>query len=774
MRGQARRISPPYNERKILGMLQTSTEFREFRDGLQSEVVSPIDLEQLWAIVRRQWRLVTAFVIVAIIVGGAYLITATPKYTSTSAILIDETNQKIVDELSAISGVLEDEGQVLSQVELLKSEKIALAVSHKLNLSGNALFMQGKSGVLGSALQAVKSVIDVRQWFRGEPPAANEDMVQRGIVEQLAAGLGVTRVGRSYVLEISYTSPDPVLASQIAKAYAEAYLADQLDSKYEATRRASDWLQARIAELRQKSLETDRAVQKFRAEKGLIATDGQLITDQQLAQLNSQLITARAESANAEAKFNRIRAIIDQGDMDAAVTESIESDVISDLRAKFLDASRKEADIRGRFGANHAQAQRLRTAMTEYKRLMFEELSRIAQSYRSTRQVALNRQKTLEQEVAAAMGVSASANDAQVQLRELERESETYKNLYQTFLQRYQESIQQQSFPVTEARIITNPAAAENPSSPKKPVVLAVAALAGMLLGSAVAGLREFRDRFYRTGDQVSDTLGLEFLGSVPLANAAPLANASAHDLPPQTVSKANSIANYVLDHPLSAFAETLRSAKMAVDVSNPGKQGKVVGVVSALPGEGKSSISINLGELLAQGSRVLLIDADLRNPGATRQLARHAERGILEALQGNAPLSELLLFDRETGLAFLPAVVRRRIPHSSELLTSGRMAELLTLAASKFDYVILDLPPIAPIIDSRAVAPLIDSYLLVVEWGKTARGMVKKTMQQNGAIAKRCAGVILNKVDTEKMKLYRQFGSSEFYHARYASYYRE
>ena len=373
------------------------------------------------------------------------------------------------------------------------------------------------------------------------------------------------------------------------------------------------------------------------------------------------------------------------------------------------------------------------------------------------------------------MGVSANANDEQVQLRELERESETYKNLYQTFLQRYQESIQQQSFPVTDARIITNPATAEVPSSPKKPLVLAVACLAGMLLGAGVAGLREFRDRFYRTGDQVSETLGLEFLGSVPLANARPLATPNALDLPPQSVVKANSISSYVLEHPLSAFAETLRSAKMAIDVSTPaGGKGKVVGIVSALPGEGKSSISVNLGELLAQGSRVLLIDADLRNPGATRQLGRHAERGILEALQAGAPLSELLLFDPETGMAFLPAVVRRRIPHSSELLTSGAMARLLTLAVSEFDYVILDLPPIVPIVDSRAVATLVDSYLLVVEWGKTARGLVKRTMQHNPTIAKRCAGVILNKVDAEKMKLYRQFGSSEFYHSRYASYYRE
>jgi succinoglycan biosynthesis transport protein ExoP len=755
-------------------MLQSSREFRELPAGLTSEITSPIDLEQMWAIVRRQWRVVAGFAAAAIVIGLLYLMAATPRFTSTAGILIDESNQKIVDQLSAVSGVLEDEGQVLSQVELLKSEKIALAVSKKLDLAHNEMFVGGKQGIIGGTIQTIKSIVDVRGWLGSEPPAPSETQVQRAIVEQLVDGLGVSRVGRSYVLEISYTSPDPALAAQIAKAYAEAYLADQLDSKYEATRRASGWLQDRIAELRQKSLEADTAVQKFRAEKGLIATDGQLITDQQLAQLNTQLIAARAESANAEAKFNRIRSILDSGDMDAAVTESIESDVISDLRGKYLDASRKQADIAGRLGANHAQAVRLRSTMGEYKRLMFEELSRIAQSYRSTNQVALTRQKTLEQQVSAAMGVSATANDAQVQLRELERESETYKNLYQTFLQRYQESIQQQSFPVTEARIITNPAIAEKPSAPKKPLVLAVACLLGMLIGAAVAGLREFQERFYRTGDQLSESLGLEFLGSVPLVtNPLPL-KADPLGAHARSVAKANSMSSYTLEHPMSAFAETLRSAKMAVDFSTPGGKGKVIGVVSVLPGEGKSSISINLAQQLSQSGRVLLIDADLRNRGVTLQLGRHAETGIVDALEGGVPLSELLLFDHGSGMAFLPAVLRRRIPHSSELLSSGAMARLLTAAVAEFDYVILDLPPIVPLVDSRAVAGLVDSYLLVVEWGKTARGLVKRTLQHNPAIVERCAGVILNKVDAQKMKLYRQSDSQEFYHARYASYFPE
>ncbi len=516
------------------------------------------------------------------------------------------------------------------------------------------------------------------------------------------------------------------------------------------------------------------AVQRFRAEKGLIATDGKLVTDQQLAQLTSQLIVAQAETANADARYQRIKSIIDSGQLDAAVTDSIESAVITTLREKFLEASRKEADITNRLGSRHVQAIRLRTEMSEYKRLMFEELSRIAESYRSTYAVARDRQKNLEDQVAQAKGISASANDSQVQLRELEREAETYKNLYQTFLQRYQEAIQQQSFPVTEARIITNPSIPEKPSAPKKPLVLTLSALLGLMAGAGIGAFREFRDRFFRTGDQISSALGLEFLGTIPLAaDAGPVKSADTSHK--RAIIKTSKIADQVIDHPLSAFAETLRSAKIAVDIYTGAKKPKIIGLVSVLPGEGKSTVSVNFAELLAvQGARVLLIDADLRNPGATRMLGRHAEAGVLEVIQDGASVWDLLLVNPKTKLAFLPAIVKRRIPYSSELLASEGMDRLLAQASERFDYIVVDLPPLAPVVDARAVASKMDAFLFVVEWGRTARNVVRKTLEHSPTIVNKCAGVVLNKVDNNKMKLYQQYGSSEYYYSRYSSYYRE
>ena len=748
--------------------------FRQFNVNEESSAEG-VDLERLLSTAHRQWRVVAVSIFLFLILGIAYLLTAVPHYTSSSRLVIDTGNQKIVDRLSAASGILDDEASVLSQVEILKSEKIAEAVSEKLHLRDDPRFTAGPSGPLQQAIVFARTILDFRKWFASADLPQSQDDISSQIIDQLTGSLGVQRVGKSYVLELSYTSPFADLSASIAKAYAEAYLTDQLDSKYDATRRASDWLQLRIAELRQKSLETDMAVQKFKAEKGLITTDGQLVTDQQLTQLNSQLIIATADTASANARYTRIRNILDSGQMDGAVTDVLSSTVITDLQQKFLEASRKEADISSRLGANHVQAIRLRREKSEYKRLMFEELSRIAQTYNSSYQVALGRQKSLEDQVAQAKGISASANDSQVQLRELEREAETYKNLYQTFLQRYQEAIQQQSFPVTEARIISEAKAERRPSAPRKPLVLAMYLFLGFAFGSCIGAFREFRDRFFRTGDQIREELDLEFIGNIPLSasRSLKLGKSAAAKLDPRSVVKRNSLANYVLDLPLSSFAETLRSAKIAIDVSVGSKKPKIVGVVSTLPGEGKSTASINLAELLAnQGSRVLLIDADLRNPGATKQLAQHAESGLIEVLQGSVPLRDAMMNSEKTSLTFLPTIVKQRVPYSSELIASEAMDRLFLGTADLFDYIIVDLPPLAPVVDARAIAPKLDAYLLVVEWGKTSRKAVRHTLQANAAVAAKCVGVILNKVDSNRMKLYQAYGSSDYYSSRYTSYY--
>jgi succinoglycan biosynthesis transport protein ExoP len=170
----------------------------------------------------------------------------------------------------------------------------------------------------------------------------------------------------------------------------------------------------------------------------------------------------------------------------------------------------------------------------------------------------------------------------------------------------------------------------------------------------------------------------------------------------------------------------------------------------------------------------VLLIDGDLRNPGLTYKLGRHATKGILEALQDDAPLSELVITNPETGLTFLPAIVTRRIPYSSELLASPAMDRILSEASSDYDYIIIDLPPLAPLVDAKAISSKIHACIMVVEWGKTPRNVVKKVLRANALIMTKCVGVILNKVDLTKMKFYDGFGATQYYAQHYHSYFKE
>jgi succinoglycan biosynthesis transport protein ExoP len=736
----------------------------------ETTAADAIDFEKIFAIARRQWIVVSVCAAIFAVLGMIYIVTAVPYYTAQTSVLIDRGNGELVSQLSNLGVSIDDEAAVLSEIELFKSDSIALSVVDKLKLLDDPVFMAPTT----SLLSTIRSLVNVKSWFASDAALQESDDERRDdAANKLLDNMSVDRVGRSYALTVSYTSPSPELAAKISSAIADAYLVDKLNSKYDATRRASDWLQERIDELKEKALESDLAVQKFRAANGLVAAGGTLLSDQQLSELNTALITSQADTAKAQAKYDRVKLIIDQKKTDAIVTDVLDNSISNDLRKKYLEASKLEAEISSRLGPDHIQAVRLRGEMAEYERLMFEELGRIAESYQSELEVARTREKSLEESVSRATGVSAVAGETQVQLRELERTADTYRNLYQTFLARFQEATQQQSFPITEARVIAKAQTPTKASAPKKPIILAAAIFLGLAFGGGIGALREFRDRFFRTGDQVRDLLSLEYLGHVPLVDAKDLGQ----PVQPESPRGINGggITHYVVDHSLSAFAETLRSAKIALDMQSPGKTTRVVGVISSLPSEGKSTIAVNFAQLLAmQGSRTLLIDADLRNPGTTRAIGRHAELGVLDALLEGRPIKDLLLLDSKTKLAFLPAVVKRRVPHSSDLLSSNIMARLLEEMKAHFEYIVIDLPPLGPVVDARAMSPMLDATLAVIEWGRTSRRVVRSTFTTQPELMEKCIGVVLNKVDTDKLKLYRSYGSGEYYYNRYASYYHD
>lgn len=740
----------------------------------EAEAANPrdlIDLDRIVGALRRQWKVLGLALLLGIALGGLYLLTATPLYKATAEVLIDQSNGQLVTEIVGGGVTMESDSAILSQVELMNSDRISGAAVDKLQLADNATFLAtGKSGI--------SRFFD--GLFGGDSAMSPEARRARAI-SLVAQNVSVSRLGRTFILALSFTAEDRQLAADIANALAQAYISDQLEAKYESTRLAAEWLERRLADLRTESLNADLAVQEFRAANNLVAVDGQMVSEQQVTAINAELVKAGSDTASAKAKLNQINSILASGSPDALVSDALDSSVINQLRTKYLEAARREDNVVKAVGADHEQAIRLRAELASYQAQITEELQRIAESYRSEYQVALAREQSLREALSSATSVNATANTTQAKLRELVMEADSVRNLYQSFLTSYQNSAQRASFPIVEARVVTPASTPGRPSWPIPFLVLAVGGFLGLLGGAGLAGANEFRDRFVRTGEELRTSVGLEFLGLVPLVGGRPGGKArvghAARDgtVPHRFVIQAGSAMSYASDHPLSQFAETLRSAKVGADLTLSDHRCKILGMASILPGEGKSTCALNLGMLLASsGARTLLIDCDIRNPSLSQALAENSEHGLIEAITTGADLAHFIAVEVNSNLHFLPVGTAARTAHTVDVLASPGFEALLARLGTGYDYIVLDLPPIGAVVDARAISSRVNAFILVVQWGRVPRQLVRTTLRSEPRIASKCIGAILNKVDLSKHRLYSEAGTAEAHQASYSNYYIE
>lgn len=761
-----------------------------------------IDLERLLAMAKRQAKVVGIGAVVGLLLGLIYLQTTPPTFTASTSVLIDEGMNKMVDEVSATPVNMQTDAAILSQIEIIKSARLASVVVDKQKLEQNPDFMQPPKSLLSTLVGYARGFLQI---FRSSPEiaAGSGDLTEaqrqamadaarkQQAVAMLQANIMAERSGRSYVISMGYRSHDPQLAADITRAYADAFVADQLDASFDATERAAVWLQGRLGELRTSSQKAALEVEKFRAENGLAAARGETIAEQQLSDLNAQLILAQADTAKARARYEQYRTIVESGPEAAVSNSTLSADeagnpLISELKKRYSSVSKREQEISTGFGPNHPQAVALRKEQGDLSNQILRELSQLSETYRNAYEVAQSRETALRNSVSEATGQNSSANQAQVRLRELQQQATALSTLYQTFLSRYEEASQQSSFPIAKVRVISEATTPRSPSSPRTSMVFGLALVLGIVMGAAFGALNEFNERFFRTAEDVRERLGVKFLGYLPLLGSNDDKKEEAKDktaqkgaTPPPPLARASEAARrrakmrIAVDAPASMFAETLRSTKIASDVVLQDLGCKVIGVISMLPGEGKSTVAANLAGLLASnGAKTLLIDADLRNPGLSRSLGIDADQGLVEAVVNDKGWQSVVKVDRQTKMAIVPAVVRGRFSHTSELLSSAGMRRFIEDAKATFEYIIVDLPPLGPVVDAKAFAPLADGFVLVAEWGATPRPLVRSALNAEPQIANKILGLVLNKVDLKKLPRYGAYGSSEQFLDRYSTYY--
>lgn len=761
----------------------------------------------LRALIRRQWPYMVLTVIVIVGLAAAYCMTADNKYTATAVLIIDSRKTQLLNQQSTSSpmGVDTplDSATVDSQVEILKSDKVGLAVVKDLDLIHNPEFVSNEK----SWLESVKVL-----FFDSTPPT--EQSLPRIVLMQLQRHLAVKRKALSYLIEVSYKSRDPKLSADIANAIAEAYFVDGLEAKYQASKRAARWLQDRLSELRAQASAADRAVADYKAKNNIVDTGGRLLNEQQLAETNSALTIARAQTAEAQARYDRLASILKDDDRDvndlfkdiATVTDSLRNDVITRLRQQYLDLAAREADWSKRYGPQHLAAVNIRNQMREIRKSITDELRRIGESYKSDLEIAKAREASVQASLKSTIDQSNNTNQAQIVLRDLDSNAQSARALADNFLQLYMLSVQQQSFPMTDARLVSDAFPPLKPSDPKTLLIVLGAILGGTMLGFAVGWTRDALDQVIRTRNDAEALLGVSCLAVVPMiggrvrprlaSRPARIARASIRLLggrkgrggrrgaagspapaSPRIAERGaltvtDDVMRFVQDSPFSRFTEAVRSIKVAADIAFVNHKAKVIGFTSALPNEGKTTISASLAQLLAlAGNKVVLVDADIRNPSLTKSLAPTATEGLLDVVLGKADLDSAILRDPDTQLAFLPTVVPSREAQSSEFLSSSAMAKTIDALRDRFDWIVVDLSPLTPVIDVRSTSRLIDAYVLVIEWGRTDRDTIVQSLRDAPMLHDQIIGSVLNKANVDVLNRYDSYRGNHYYRSYYHRY---
>ncbi|HEY6630108.1 MAG TPA: polysaccharide biosynthesis tyrosine autokinase [Rhizobiaceae bacterium] len=743
-----------------------------------------LSIANLLAILRRRSLLIAAAVAAMLVVGVLYLATTKAMFNSTALVYLDIENAQTFDGSNPNAPGMPtlDDVDVNSQLQIIRSEKIALKVIQQLGLVEAEELTRPQNAIVGLAqrgLGVIRSMIRLGP----PPPVLQEEGVPRGIIEAFANRLSVERLDETFVLAIGFRSEDPQRASDAANAVANAYLEEKLDARYESVSRASTWLEGRLSELRDKAVASDQLVQNYKRENNIIDTNatnggsGQLLSDTQLTELSARLVEARKVTAERRARYNQIAQMRESGNPDASVVDAMASPVINQLRQQYLRLAQQEADVSRRYGAEHQAAQRARQQMEDIKGLVINELGRIEQVYKSDLDVASKQEAELAQQLEGYTDRSSDIAQALVRLRELERNAQADQNLYESFLDRYKTALQQQSFPITDARVLTEASPARKKSSPKTVITLALSGIAGAALGLMLALGRELADRTFRTPGQIERVLGHPCLGVLPkLAKARrPSSRSSKKDASgARVLARDLGVFQHVVKAPLSRFAEALRSVKLAIDFAPTEGGMRVIGVVSSMPGEGKSTAAMNIAELIASsGNTVLVIDADLRSPTLTREITPNATAGLFEFLVNGAPINDLIYSDETKPLKFLPAAGKGGAAQKTDLIGSANMAQLLTAARQTYNYVIIDLPPLAPVIDAKAIAGSVDGFVFVIEWGETSIATVSDALHDAPHVDQKIIGCLLNKADEDTLHLYTStVGNSQYYsNEKFSSY---
>ena len=692
-----------------------------------------IDLAQLFRTLWRGKFWIILFTLIGLTIGiyRAY-ITAVPVYTAKSVVMLESRREQVVDLSSVVTGLSGDFATINTEVQVIRSRGLIEKLVKKLDLTNDPEF-NPRLRPPDTSFSLIKTVRGAIRWARGtdtpaKPATAPDPDVQatnllNNVVDRLIARIRVSNIERTRVFELSVTTRNPRKSALIANTLADLYVLDQIEVKFAATENATQWLSDRVGDLQIELEESVEKVKDFNSGTNLISPEALAALNRQVKETRDRMRETEETREAATATLAKLEAARATDDPQAMTEAANDTTLIRLLRLMTND-DRTAFDTRFQQVVDRAQL----------------EITR-AESQLAALQGSITAQTTQ---------IEQQSSDL-VTLQQLEREAEASRLLYEYFLNRLKETSIQQGIQQADSRVLSQAVIPRMPSAPRKSLIMGVSVILGLFAGIALVLGRELAQNTFRLAETLENKTGYTVLGQIPAIPAR----------------KRKNVLKYLSEKPTSAAAEAIRNLLTSLLLSDLDNPPQIIMSTSSIPGEGKTTQSIALSQNLSGlGKKVLLIEGDMRRRVFAEYFEIENAKGLMSVLSGETKFEDAVIAEPTLRADLL--VADKTKTNAADVFSSERFRAFLKELRTRYDYIIIDTPPVLAVPDARVIGQSVDAILYTVKWDSTSQRQVQEGIKSFESVNLQIAGLVLGQINARGMKRY---GYGDSYGA-YNSYY--
>ncbi len=721
------------------------------KDLLQAwqEKEQTIEVVEYWrSINKRKWSILALALLITLI-AGVVVTMMRPVYRATASLLIEQNKSKVLSIEEVYSGISANREYFQTQAEILKSRELARKVVGKLNLLTHPEF---------DPRQQEKPFW--KKWAESAgyvEPELNSEGIEKSVVAKFSRQLSVEPIRLSQLIKVHFESHDRDLSAAVANAVADTYIENDLEARYLMTQKAGEWLSSRLAGLKEKLAQSEKALQDFRERERIVDTKGMALSGitKQLEDMTRSMVESRMKRAEAESAYNQVKALrASPNPQFDSLPAVVKNPLVARLKETEADSEKKVAELSKRYGKEHPKMVQAEAELKTAKENTRRQVENVVQGLTKEYEAARANEQSQERSMAEVKSQIQGFNRKEFELGVLEREVQSNRQIYEMFVARFKETTATNNMQSTIARVVDPAIPAAGPIKPNKTQIIAIAFVLGLFFSIMVAFLLDRLDNTVKNTDDTEHRLGLPVLTTIPKVND--------RNVRPK---------HLYLDDPKSVFAETIRTARTSVLLSAIDDPHKVLVVTSSVPNEGKTTFAMNLAFSHALTKKVLLVDADMRRPMIGKSLGiEQTSPGLSDLVSGTANASQCIYPIEGTEALLLPS--GNVPPNPLELLLSQRFKDLIGKLKERFDIIIIDTPPVQLVSDSLVVAGESTGVIYVVKADatpyKVAAQGVKRLRKANAPLI----GAVLNQLDFKKAdKYYGEYTGYSKYQGYYSAY---